>query len=154
MPALAMIVALGKNGVIGRGGKLPWNYPEDREHFRKTTQGHAVIMGRRTFEETGQPLPDRHNIVVSKTGKFPAGVRQVPTLEAALEVAWSLDPIPFVIGGAALFREAMPRITHAFITEIPESPEGDTFFEFDATGFRLVSERVGEQGERYLEYQR
>src|SRR4029079_9381725 len=154
MPALAMIVAIGKNGVIGKAGGLPWNYPDDREHFRKTTQGHAVIMGRRTFEETGQPLPDRHNIVVSRTREFPPGVRPPTSLEAALEIAWSLDPIPFVIGGATLFEAAMPRITRAFITEIPEAPDGDTFFAFDPTGFRKVSERLGEMGERYLEYER
>jgi dihydrofolate reductase len=154
MPALAMIVAIAKNGVIGKAGRLPWSYPEDREHFRNTTYGHAVIMGRRTFEETGEPLPDRHNIVVSRSADFPAGVRRASSLEQALDIAWSHDPVPFVIGGAGLFRAALPRITRAFVTEIPESPDGDTFFELDPSGFRLVSERTGEKGERYLEYVR
>lgn len=154
MASLAMIVASAANGVIGLGGRLPWNYPEDRAHFARTTAGHAVIMGRRTWEERGQPLPGRHNIVLSRTAQTPSGVWRVSSLDEALAVARSLDPEPFIIGGARLFEEAWPRVTHAFVTEIPESPEGDVVYRFDPTGFELVSEHTGARGERYLEYRR
>lgn len=154
MPSLAMIVAIGQNGVIGRRGGLPWSYPEDRAHFARTTAGHAVIMGRRTWEEVGEPLAGRHNIVLSRTARVPSGVRRVASLDEALAVAWSLDREPFVIGGAGVFEAAWPRITHAFVTEIPESSDGDVFYRFDPTGFELVSERAGKRGERYLEYRR
>jgi dihydrofolate reductase len=154
MPPLAMIVAIAQNGVIGRGGGLPWNYPEDRAHFARATAGHAVIMGRRTWEEVGEPLAGRHNIVLSRTIAVPSGVWRVSTFDEALTVAWSLDPEPFVIGGARVFEAAWPRITHAFVTEIPESPEGDVVYRFDPTGLELVSERAGKRGERYCEYRR
>lgn len=149
-----MIVAIAKNGVIGRWGGLPWSYPEDRAHFARTTAGHAVIMGRRTWQEVGSPLPGRHNIVLSHRAEVPDGIRRASTLDQALAIAWSLDAEPFVIGGARVFQEALPRVTHAFVTEIPESPDGDTFYRFDATDFVVVSERTGARGERYLEYRR
>jgi len=151
---LALIVAVGENGAIGVAGRLPWDYPDDRAHFARTTRGHAVIMGRRTWEETGGPLPGRHNIVVSRSLESVAGAQVAPSLDSALQLAWALDPEPFVIGGTRLFEEALPRITRAFVTLVPESPQADTFFHFDATGFRLVSEDVGKRGERYREYER
>jgi dihydrofolate reductase len=142
MRPLSLIVAIARNGVIGQAGGLPWNYPEDRRHFEATTSGHAVLMGRRTWEETGRALEGRHNIVVSRRLEVPAEVRRASTLQEGLEIAWGLDPEPFVIGGVRLFEEAMPRVTRAFVSEIPEAPEGDTFFRFDPRGFRLESERV------------
>ncbi len=151
---LSLIVAIAKNGVIGRAGKLPWNYPEDRAHFERETLGHAVIMGRRTFEETGTALPGRTNIVVTRRSLELPDVLTVHTLDEAIALARRHDPEPFVIGGAALFTEAMPRITRALITEIPETPEGDVYFRFDARDFELVSERLGAMGERYLEHRR
>jgi dihydrofolate reductase len=151
---LALIVAIADNGVIGSGGQLPWSYAEDREHFRRTTWGHAVIMGRRTWQETGEPLEGRTNIVVTRTLALPDGVLKTSTLDEALELGWARDAEPFVIGGAGLFRAALPRVTHAFVTRIPETPEGDARFEFDPSGFRLVSSREGTRGETYLEYER
>jgi dihydrofolate reductase len=142
MRSLSLIVAIARNGVIGKAGGLPWSYPEDRRHFEATTRGHAVLMGRRTWEETGSALEGRHNIVVSQRLEVPAGVHRVSTLREGLEVAWRLDREPFVIGGARLFEEAMPYVTRAFITEIPEAPDGDTVFRFDTRDFRLESERA------------
>lgn len=152
--ALSFIFAVGRNGAIGLGGKLPWDYPEDRKFFFRTTVGHAVIMGRRTYEERGEPLRDRVNIVVSRTLAAPPGVFVAPSLAEALELAYEKDPSPFVIGGAELFREAMPLATRVYVTEIPESPEADTFFHFDPRGFHVVDDRTTSSGLRFVTYER
>jgi dihydrofolate reductase len=147
MPPLALIFAVARNGVIGNAGKLPWSYPEDRARYEAITHGHAVIMGRRTWDEFGVPLPGRHNVVVSRTvGSLPDGVHGAPDLDHALEIARSLDPFPFVIGGVRLFEEAMPKVTRVYMTEIPESPEGDTFFRFDPAPFHDEAREVTASG--------
>jgi dihydrofolate reductase len=149
-----MILALATNGALGLGGKLPWSLPEDRQHFERTTEGHVVIMGRRTWEEEGQPLPGRVSVVVSCS--FAASptdtglVHATRSLDEALAVAYRFDEEPFVIGGARLFVEALPRVTRIYLTEIPAAPEADVFFELDRTGFTVTSERRGAAGVRYL----
>lgn len=145
---LGLVVAIARNGVIGAAGDLPWSYPEDRSHFEVLTHGHVVVMGRRTWEETGRPLAGRTNVVVSRglLALPPEGVRVVPSLGEALAVAWSLDEMPFVIGGTRLFEEALSFVTEAFVTRIPESPEGDTRFVFDSRGFCLQDTRLGNRG--------
>lgn len=153
LPPLSMILALGANGALGRGGKLPWSYPEDRAHFERTTRGHAVIMGRRTWEEEGTPLPDRTNIVVSRSFESPAdapGVLVARSLGEAIARARTVDDAPFVIGGAGLFKEALSLATRIYLTEIPEAPEADVFFMLDRDGLSVVDERVGEGGLRFL----
>src|SRR5262245_57935354 len=149
---LSLIFAVGRNGAIGRDGGLPWDYPEDRAHFFRTTVHHVVVMGRRTFFERSEPLPDRTSIVVSRTFMPPSGVLAARSLDEALDMAYARDASPFVIGGARLFSEAMPLATRVYITEIPESPEADTFFRFDATGFRVVEERTTDSGLRFVTY--
>jgi dihydrofolate reductase len=153
-----MILALAKNGALGLAGKLPWHHPEDREHFERTTRRHAVIMGRRTWEEEARPLPERINIVVSSSfGPPPDAPREglgsvlaARTLAAALELAWAEDDAPFVIGGARVFAEALPHVTRIYLTEIPVSPAADVFFEVDRSAFTVTHERVGERGARFL----
>jgi dihydrofolate reductase len=156
MPArpLSLIFGVGRNGAIGLNGGLPWNYPEDRKHFMNTTRGHAVIMGRRTFDEVGKPLPDRRNIVVSRTFEPRPGVVVAGSLDEALALAYSEDPSPFVIGGVRLFTEALPLATRVYVTEIPESPPADTFFHFDGSGFRIADERSTSSGLRFVTYVR
>jgi dihydrofolate reductase len=151
---LSLIFAVGRNGAIGRNGGLPWDYPEDRKHFANTTRGHAVIMGRRTFDEVGEPLPDRKNIVVSRTFEPRPGVAVVKSLREALDLAYSQDPSPFVIGGVKLFTEALPLATRAYVTEIPEAPQADTFFHFDGSGFRVAEEHTTSSGLRFVTYAR
>jgi dihydrofolate reductase len=150
MPDLALIVAIARNGVIGRGGQLPWSFPEDRARYEATTRGHAVVMGRCTWEEVGEPLEGRVNVVVSPSlaarGGLPAGVHVVPDLGAALAVAWAHDPCPFLLGGVRLFEEALPQVTRVYLTEVPGSPAGDTFFRLDETPFREVSREVTASG--------
>lgn len=152
---LSLIFAVGRNHAIGRGGGLPWAWPEDTAHFIRTTHGHAVIMGRRTWEELGAPLPDRINFVVTADASPRPGAIVVPSLDAAFAGAYAVDASPFVIGGAQLFAAAMPRATDVWVTEIPEAPtDADTFFSFDATGFTVVDERTTPSGLRFLHYAR
>jgi dihydrofolate reductase len=153
-PPLFAIFALGRNDALGRGGALPWSYPEDATYFDVVTRGHAVIMGRRTWDERGKPLPDRHNIVVSRTLGDAKGAHVVPRLEDALAVARALDETPFVIGGAVLFEAAMPKVTRVYLTRIPESPEADTFLHFDPSPFEVISSRKTESGLEFSVLQR
>jgi dihydrofolate reductase len=125
---LSLIVARARGGVIGIAGKLPWHLPEDLRWFREHTLGHTVIMGRKTFESIGKPLPKRENIVVSRNLAFRAeGCTIVGSLDDALRSAAS-EPQPFVIGGEALYGEALPLASYLYITEIDKTYDGDAFF--------------------------
>ncbi|RYE89195.1 MAG: dihydrofolate reductase, partial [Myxococcales bacterium] len=128
--------------------------PEDRAHFEATTAGHTVILGRRTFDETGEPLPGRRTVVVSTTMPPVAGVTVVPTLDEALAQAYATDPGPFVLGGVRLFEQALPRVTTIHLTEIPESPAADAFFVFDRTPFAETDERRTASGLRFVTLRR
>ncbi len=151
---LAMILALGANGALGLRGALPWSSPEDRDHFEAKTRGRAVIMGRRTFDETGAPLEGRPTFVVSRTMPGRDGVTVLPSLSAAIEAARRVDDEPFVLGGARLFDEALPLVTRVVLTRLPIEPEADVFYTLDLTGFHVASERAGRNGERFIEYVR
>lgn len=142
-PALALIVAVAANGTIGANNALPWHLPEDLRHFRRLTTGHAIVMGRRTWESLGRPLPDRQNIVVTRTPGFAApGAETAPSLEAALALNRMPEPV-FCIGGAGLFRAALPRAERVHLTEIARDFEGDTFWEpLDPTQWREVARSV------------
>lgn len=144
---LALIVAVAKNGVIGKGGQLPWRIPEDLRHFRRLTSGHAVIMGRRTWDEVGKPLPNRRNLVVTRTaGLELPGAEVFSSVEEAIARARETDPMPFVIGGAQIYREAMPLVTRVYLTEIDREVDGDTRFpDFDRAAFDETERRVGEE---------
>lgn len=126
-PELALIVAVASNGVIGRDNKLPWHIPEDLRHFKQVTLGKPVVMGRKTFESIGRPLPQRENIVVTSNPSWQAqGVRAVHSLDQA--VAGSSAPEIMVIGGARLFAEALSRAKRLHLTEIHRAYEGDVYF--------------------------
>jgi dihydrofolate reductase len=153
---LTLIAARSRNGVIGRAGKLPWDLPEDRAHFRRSTLGHAVIMGRRTWDETGRALDGRRNIVVSRSGDVRGeGPRLVvSTLEQAIAAARQTDPEPLVIGGAEIFRLALPLATRLLLTEIAFDSEGDTFFPpFDPADWEITEQRPGDRA-TYVTYER
>jgi dihydrofolate reductase len=131
MPSISIIVGRARNGVIGRGGDLPWRLPEDLAHFKRTTMGHPVIMGRKTWDSIvarlGKPLPGRRNIVVSRNGQRYEGAEVVPSLDAALALCAHSDEA-FVIGGAQLYALALPRATRVYATEIDADFDGDAFF--------------------------
>jgi len=154
--ALTLILAVADNGVIGKNGALPWAHPwpEDRLHFEDETRGHAVIMGRRTFEETGTALPGRRNLVVSSTLAPHAEIEIYPSLALAIQHAYETDPDPRVIGGAGIFVEALPLASRVLLTRIPDSPDGDTYFRASLADFVVVSERRTATGLVFLDYRR
>lgn len=128
MAQLHLIVAHARNGVIGKEGKLPWYLPEDLKHFKRTTLGKPVIMGRKTWESLGRPLPGRHNIVVTRQTGFTAeGAEVYSNLQDAV-AAVKDEPIAFIMGGAQIYAEAMPQIEVAHITVLNADFEGDAFF--------------------------
>jgi dihydrofolate reductase len=127
-PRITLIVARARNGVIGRDGALPWRLPEDLAHFKRTTMGRPVVMGRKTWESIGRPLPGRRNIVVSRQAGFvAAGAEVAPSLEAALALCAGEADV-FVIGGAQLYAAALARAGRLIVTEIDADFEGDTHF--------------------------
>jgi dihydrofolate reductase len=130
---LSLIVAVAENGVIGRGGTLPWHISADLKRFKQLTMGHAIIMGRKTWESLGRPLPGRRSIVVSRNPHFSAaGAAVVTSLDAALQLAAD-DSEVFVIGGASLYEEALSKADRLYITRVLANVDGDTCF--PAVGF-------------------
>jgi dihydrofolate reductase len=147
---LVIVVAMAKNRVIGRGQSIPWDLPEDRKHFVSVTKGHAMIMGRATFDSIGKPLPKRRNIVVSRQGGLVIpGVEVVGSLGAAIALARTEDDAPRVIGGGQLYAEALPLTTRIYLTELDEAVEGDVFFPALAEGEWAVSESRRGEGAVY-----
>ncbi len=125
---LAIIAAIAANGVIGNGNRLPWRLPEDLQRFRALTTGHAVIMGRRTWESIGRPLPGRQNIVVSgQRGEPTPDVETVTSLDEALARVRMPPPV-YCIGGGELYRAALPRASLLYLTEIAREFPGDAYF--------------------------
>ena len=123
-----LIVAMAKNRVIGIDNKMPWHLPADFAWFRKHTLGHPVVMGRKTFESIGKPLPGRRNIVISRNRQWhAAGCDVYHSLDAALASCTS-DQQVFVIGGASLYGEALPVAGRLYVTEVDAEPAGDTLF--------------------------
>lgn len=128
MTLLTLIVARARNGVIGRDNTLPWRLPEDLAHFKRTTMGAPVIMGRKTWESIGRPLPGRRNIVVSRNPHLRIdGGETAASLEDALRLCVGVDNV-FLIGGAQLYEQALPSADRLVVTEIDADVEGDAFF--------------------------
>ena len=130
MKSLALIAAMAKNRVIGNHGDLPWHEPEDMAHFKRTTSGHAVIMGRKTAESLKlRPLPKRRNLVVTRqSGLVLPGFEVFTDLDAAIAAARTTDPLPFIIGGGELYTLALPQITTMYLTVVDRDYAGDAFF--------------------------
>ena len=128
---VAFVVARATNGIIGRDGGLPWHIPEDLKHFKRLTIGKPVLMGRKTFESIGKPLPGRQNIVLTRSPGWSApGVTVAPNLAEAIAAA-GMDPRArpdalMVIGGAGVFAETLPLVRRVYLTEVHAEPAGDT----------------------------
>ncbi|WP_254840287.1 dihydrofolate reductase [Natronomonas marina] len=135
---VVLVAAVAENGVIGSDGGMPWHYPEDLRQFKETTMGHPVVMGRRTYESIasrlGGPLPGRTNVVLSRQDSLdlPEGAVHARSIDEALSAAEAaLDDdreAVYVVGGATVYEEFLDRADELRITEIPESPDGDTRF--------------------------
>jgi len=155
-PIVSLLVAVARNGVIGRNNALPWHLPEDLKRFKALTLGYPVVMGRRTYEsiieQAGKPLPGRENIVVTRRSGYVApGCRVVHSLEDALAAASGANKV-FVIGGAEIFALALPLATRLDVTEVHADVQGDVFFPaYDRGEWGEVSREAGApaQGLRY-----
>jgi dihydrofolate reductase len=125
-PEIVLVAAVAANGVIGRDNALCWHIPADLRHFRALTLGHAVVMGRRTFESIGRPLPGRHNIVLTRSADWTAaGVTVARTISEAIAAAGTAGGAIMVIGGGAVFRDWLPLADRIELTEVDVAPEGD-----------------------------
>ncbi len=137
---ISIIAAIGENRELGFRGSIPWHLPEDFKRFKELTIGHPVIMGQRTFESIGKPLPGRTNIVLTKSLDFYAdGCRVVRSLDEALDIAKKSNEA-FVIGGGQIYHLAMPVARKLYLTQVHGKFEADTFFpEWSDAEWRLVS---------------
>ena len=158
---LSIIVAIAKNNVIGKNNALLWNIPEDMKHFKDTTTGHTVIMGKRTFDSIGRPLPNRKNIVIAqKDERFESseGIEIVNSLEDLKEYE-DCEEECFVIGGAMIYKQLMPKCKKMYITLVDKEYEGDVSFpQIDNKEWKIVSETKGKECEtvginyKFIEY--
>jgi len=139
-PRLVAVLAMAENGVIGRDNALPWRLPADLRHFKALTLGKPVLMGRRTYESLGRPLPGRHNIVMTRDPCWSAdGVTVVGSIDDAVAAAGEASEV-MVIGGAEVYRQAWPRLARVELTRVHASPRGDTRLEgVDWSAWQAVS---------------
>ena len=126
----SLIVAVARNGVIGKDGQLPWRLPDEMRHFKQTTMGHHVIMGRKTWESLPRPLVGRTNVVLTRDPQYRApGAIVVHDLQRALDLAAEAsDEEPFVIGGEAVYVQALPLARRIYLTEVEVEVDGDAAF--------------------------
>ena len=142
MPMLSLIAALDDQNLIGRDGDLPWRLPEDLKHFKRLTLGKTVLMGRKTWQSLGRPLPQRENWVISRQADFEApGARVFASVDQAMAEAEPAQEL-MVIGGAEIYRQTLSRAQRLYLTRVHARLEGDTWFpDFDIADFREI-ERV------------
>ena len=156
---LHLVAAVSRDLCIGRGGTLPWRIPEDLKHFKALTVGHAIVMGRKTYDSIGRPLPDRTTIVVTRgdRDRYPPGVVVAASFEDAIARAREIDAAPRVVGGGEIYLAAMPSATHLHVTHVElDVPGCDTFFPaIDPAVFVEHERRPAETpGVVFVEYRR
>ncbi len=147
---VCLVAAVAANGVIGRNGALPWHLPEDLKYFKRLTFGKPVVMGRKTWESIGRPLPGRHNVVVTGQSGYTAdGATVVQSPDAALSLLES-EPEVMVIGGGGIYRAFLERAERLYLTEVDVEIDGDARFpEFDRSEWREVSREAYGADERH-----
>ena len=146
---ISIIAAVAQNGVIGDRNALLWHISEDMKHFKTLTTGHPVVMGRKTWESLGRPLPNRTNVVITRQAIEIPGCRVVHSLDEALAL-FPGDEEVFIIGGAQIYAEALPRADRFYLTRVFHDYEGDTHFpEWNEELWRLVSSEAFPCGKEY-----
>lgn len=145
---ISLICAMDKNRLIGRENGLPWHLPADFRHFKESTLNKPVIMGRKTFESIGRPLPGRHNIVISRNGFSAEGVTSVRSIEEALEQAGDVPEV-MIIGGASFYEQMIDQADRLYLTHVDAECEGDAWFpEFDPDDWDIISEQYNPADEK------
>jgi dihydrofolate reductase len=146
---VSIIAAVASNGVIGRQGDLPWHMPTDLRRFKRLTTGHHLVVGRKTWDEVGKPLPGRIMVVVTRDRSFrPEGATVVHSVDAALSAARGDDEV-FIAGGGEIYRQALPLADRLYITRIHANVEGDTVFpEIDENEWHVIDREDYDADER------
>jgi dihydrofolate reductase len=148
-PLVTLIVAVADSGVIGRDNALPWHLPEDLKRFKRLTMGKPIVMGRKTFESIGKPLPGRQNIVVTRDPNYQAtGVDVVPGIEAAVRVAGDVAEV-MIIGGADLFRLFLPRAGRIHLTRVHGDVAGNVLWPALDDTWQVVGSEAHATDERH-----
>lgn len=158
---ISIILAVARNGVIGKDNSLLWHISEDLQRFKRITTGHPVVMGRKTFESLGRPLPNRRNVVISRRqGYAPQGVQVAGSLDEAISF-FEIDEEVFIIGGGEIYRQAMPLADRLYLTVIHRDYDGDTTFpEIDERQWTRTFREYHERGKdfpypfEYIDYRR
>jgi len=154
-PIVSIIVAMAKNRVIGKENDMPWHLPADLKHFRAMTSGKPIIMGRKTYESIGRPLPKRHNIIVSRNSDYKVeGCDVVGSLEEAVTLAGDVEEL-FIIGGGFLYNQTINQADKLYLTFIDLDVEGDTFFpKYEHLGLtKVFSEHHEKDGNNVYNYE-
>jgi dihydrofolate reductase len=151
---ISLIAAMAENRVIGKQGAIPWKIPGEQKLFKKITLGHAVIMGRKTYESIGRPLPDRTNIIVTRQTDYRAdGCIVANNLASAIQCCPEDEDEAFICGGGQLYHEALPQSHRIYLTVIPGKVPGDTYFpEISSVDFRVKESKIIEGVEPYHFY--
>ncbi|MEH7381894.1 dihydrofolate reductase [Bacillus sp. JJ1533] len=147
---ISLLLAMDKNQLIGKDNDLPWRLPADLAYFKRVTMGHPIIMGRKTYDSIGRPLPGRENIIVTRDTSYKAeGCKVIHSIDEIVEMSKETDQELFVIGGAEIFKEILPYSERLYITEIDEEFEGDTYFPvFDKAKWKVISKEKGIKDEK------
>lgn len=137
---IAIIAAMAPNRAIGKDNKLPWRISEDLKNFKRLTSGNTVVMGRKTFESIGKPLPNRNNVVISSSFPATPGIDVCQTVDEALEKARSYRKDVFIIGGSSIYQQTIPLADKMYLSYVKKEYDGDTFFpEFDESEWKIES---------------
>ncbi|RNI25639.1 dihydrofolate reductase [Rufibacter latericius] len=149
---IALVVAIAENRVIGKNNQLIWHLPKDLQHFKKLTMGHPMVMGRKTFEAIGKPLPGRTTVIVTRQPDYaaPEGCLVTSSLEEALQQGLALDENVLVVGGGEIYQQALPLAEVVYLTLVHESFEGDVFFpELEADAWEVTDQEEHLPDERH-----
>ncbi len=146
---ISFVVAIGQNNVMGKDNAIPWHIPADLKFFKKVTMGHPIVMGRKTYDSIGKPLPGRENIIMTRNQHYAQeGCTIIHTVEELLKLEEKNEEV-CVIGGAEIFKITFPHADRLYLTKINHEFEGDTFFpDFDESEWKIISEEKGPKDEK------
>ena len=145
---ISLIAALDKNNLIGADNGMPWHLPADFKHFKEITMGKPIVMGRKTFESIGRPLPGRQNIVISRKGFSADGIVTVDSIDAALQLVKDVDEV-MIVGGANIYGQLIDKADRLYLTHVDAECEGDAWFpEFDSMLWKVTNESFVKKDEK------